>query len=133
MGLPGAGKTYLAERLQKYLKCAWYNADTVRSMASDWDFSLEGRERQANRMKTLADYENFHNRTVICDFVCPTRHLRNTFDPDLVIWMNTVSTSTYEDTNSIFEKPALVDWVIENFLNDEQILAIAEEIEQYVI
>ena len=30
-GLPGAGKTWLAERLIKVIdNCAWYNADVVR-------------------------------------------------------------------------------------------------------
>ena len=43
MGLPGSGKTYLAERLQPLLEAAWYNADKVREMANDWDFSPEGR------------------------------------------------------------------------------------------
>ena len=57
MGLPGSGKTWLSERLQKELECAWYNADEVRKMANDWDFSPEGRVRQANRMRTYADYE----------------------------------------------------------------------------
>ena len=50
MGLPGSGKTYLAARLQPLLKAAWYNADNVREMANDWDFSEEGRKRQAKRM-----------------------------------------------------------------------------------
>ena len=133
MGLPGSGKTWLAERLQSYLDCAWYNADTVRKMANDWDFSPEGRVRQANRMRTYADYEKSYNRTVICDFVCPTRTTREAFNPDLVIWLNTISLSKFKDTNDIFERPALVDWVIDNYLTDEQILAIAEDIKNYVV
>ena len=132
MGLPGAGKTYLAERLQKHLECAWYNADLVRKMANDWDFSPEGRVRQANRMKTFADYEKSHGRMVICDFVCPTRKTRDAFNPDLVIWLNTIHEGRFEDTNAMFERPALVDWVIDNFLTDEQIQGIAEEIKLVV-
>ena len=128
MGLPGSGKTWLAERLQSYLDCAWYNADAVRKMANDWDFSPEGRVRQANRMRILADYEKSHKRNVICDFVCPTRETRDTFKPDIVIWLNTIGRCEYEDTNDIFETPALVDWVIEKYLTDEQIEAIAKEI-----
>jgi len=131
MGLPGAGKTWLAERLQKTLKCAWYNADKVREMANDWDFSPEGRVRQANRMKTFADYEKSHNRFVICDFVCPTRQTRDAFDPDLVVWLNTIDEGRFEDTNAMFETPALVDWVVDKFLTDEQIDAIAWEIKSY--
>lgn len=133
MGLPGAGKTWLSERLQKTLECAWYNADKVRAMANDWDFSPEGRVRQANRMKTFADYEKSHGRYVICDFVCPTRETRDAFDPDLVIWLNTIDKGRFEDTNTMFETPALVDWVVEHYLTDEQIEAIGEEIKNYVI
>ena len=29
MGLPGSGKTYLAQRLQPLLSAAWFNADKV--------------------------------------------------------------------------------------------------------
>ena len=55
-GLPGSGKTWLAERLVGNLdNCAWFNADIVRKKENDWDFSPEGRSRQANRMKALAD------------------------------------------------------------------------------
>jgi adenylylsulfate kinase len=132
MGLPGAGKTWLSERLQKHLECAWYNADKVREMANDWDFSPEGRVRQAGRMKNVADYEKSHGRHVICDFVCPTRQTREEFNPDIVIWLNTINEGRFEDTNKMFEKPELVDWVIEHFLTDEQIQGIAEEIKLVV-
>ena len=131
MGLPGAGKTWLSERLQKYLGSAWYNADKVREMANDWDFSPEGRVRQANRMKTFADYEKSHGRYVICDFVCPTRQTRDAFNPDLVIWLNTIEEGRFEDTNNMFEKPELVDWVVEGLLSDKEIEEIATEIKGY--
>ena len=80
MGLPGSGKTYLAERLQPLIDAAWYNADVVRNMANDWDFSSEGRIRQSMRMKTFADFEKSNNRYVICDFVCPTAETRMNFN-----------------------------------------------------
>ena len=76
MGLPGSGKTYLAKRLQPLINAAWYNADVVRNMANDWDFSPEGRIRQSMRMKTFADFEKSNNRFVICDFVCPTKQTK---------------------------------------------------------
>ena len=76
MGLPGSGKTYLTKRLQPLLNAAWYNADKVRSMANDWDFSIEGRDRQSNRMKTFANFEDLNERLVLCDFVCPTKKTR---------------------------------------------------------
>ena len=127
MGLPGSGKTYLAERMQPILKAAWYNADKVREMANDWDFSPEGRIRQSLRMKNLADYEKSHGRIVICDFVCPTFETKNNFDPDITIWMDTIKSGRYEDTNKMFEKPENVDFKVTE-MNDTNHHTIAEEI-----
>ena len=112
MGLPGSGKTYLAKRIQPILKAAWYNADIVREMANDWDFSPEGRIRQSLRMKNLADFEKNQGRIVICDFVCPTRETKKNFNPDITIWMNTIKSGRYEDTNKMFEIPSEVDYEI---------------------
>tara|TARA_A100001515_G_scaffold46205_1_gene36242 strand:- start:1413 stop:1826 length:414 start_codon:yes stop_codon:yes gene_type:complete len=128
MGLPGAGKTWLSERLQKYLECAWYNADKVRQMANDWDFSPEGRVRQANRMRTFADFEKQNNRFVICDFVCPTRKTRDAFNPDIVIWLDTISKGRFEDTNNMFEIPSLIDYKVDKFLSDDEIENISKDI-----
>jgi adenylylsulfate kinase len=55
MGLPGSGKSYLSNLLAPMLKAIWLNADQVRKDANDWDFSPEGRIRQANRMKKLSE------------------------------------------------------------------------------
>ena len=112
MGLPGSGKTYLAKRMQPILKAAWYNADIVREMANDWDFSPDGRIRQSLRMKNLADFEKNQGRIVICDFVCPTRETKKNFNPDITIWMNTIKSGRYEDTNKMFEIPTKVDYEI---------------------
>ena len=112
MGLPGSGKTYLAKRMQPILRAAWYNADIVREMANDWDFSPEGRIRQSLRMKNLADFEKNQGRIVICDFVCPTRETKKNFNPDITIWMNTIKSGRYEDTNKMFEVPTEVDYEI---------------------
>ncbi len=127
MGLPGSGKTYLTERLQPLLKAAWYNADKVRDMANDWDFSKEGRLRQALRMKTFADYEKSHKRYVLCDFVCPTKETRLLFEPDITIWMNTINKGRYDDTNKIFEPPSNVDFEIKEW-NEENHILISEKI-----
>ena len=127
MGLPGSGKTYLAERLQPLLNAAWYNADKVREMANDWDFSPEGRVRQSLRMRNLADFEKEHNRTVLCDFVCPTKETQNIFHPDIIIWMNTIKKGRYEDTNKMFEKPTNVDYEVNKF-NDKNHNEIAKKI-----
>jgi len=128
MGLPGAGKTWLAERLQSHLNCAWYNADLVRKMANDWDFSVEGRLRQSMRMRTVADYEKSHNRTVICDFVCPTEETRTLFNPDITIWLDTIKSGRFEDTNKVFEIPQQVNVHITKYLSDDEIEEISKTI-----
>lgn len=128
MGLPGAGKTYLAERLQKYLDCAWFNANEVRRMSNDWDFTEDGRIRQARRMMNLADFEKAQGSTVICDFICPTALHHHIFEADFTIWLHTVPRSQYKDTNSIFEPPAYADIVIEKFLNDTEIGSVVNKI-----
>ena len=132
MGLPGSGKTYLAERLQPLLEAAWYNADKVRGMAGDWDFSDDGRTRQSLRMKNLADFETSHNRFVICDFVCPTEETRNIFDPDILIWLDTIKEGRFEDTNKIFEEPSSSDFKIEEW-NETNHITIAEELKLSLI
>ena len=109
MGLSGSGKTFLSKLLQKELNCAWFNADNLREMADDWDFSTSGRNRQMRRMKSLADFESMEGRVVICDFICPTEDLRSSFGADFTIWMDTVKESKFKDTDSIFEAPKEVD------------------------
>ena len=131
MGLPGSGKTYLSERLQPLLESAWYNADKVRTMAGDWDFSEEGRLRQSLRMKSVADFESAHNRIVICDFVCPTKETRNIFEADIKIWLDTIEKGRFEDTNALFEPPQQVDFHIKEW-NDHNHIDIAERINKDV-
>ena len=132
MGLPGSGKTYLTERLQPLLKSAWYNADKVRDMANDWDFSDEGRTRQSNRMRILADFEKKNGRFVLCDFVCPTEETRKNFDADITIWMDTIDEGRFVDTNKIFQKPDNVDFRIKEW-NDKNHINIAHDImDKYV-
>ena len=113
MGLPGSGKSTLAADLQYLLnqnyKSHWLNADKVREQFNDWDFSQQGRERQAKRMKDLANLHGQYNDVVICDFVCPFEKTRNEFDADYVVFMNTISESRYEDTNKVFESPKKFD------------------------
>ena len=45
----------ISKNLHNLLESVWINADQVRREANDWDFSAEGRERQAIRMKSLAE------------------------------------------------------------------------------
>ena len=105
MGLPGSGKTTLASELVPLLKAKWINADEVRKEANDWDFSAEGRTRQAKRMWTKAqEYKNQGNH-VVADFVCPTPAARALFPADFIIWVDTIEEGRFDDTNKMFVKP----------------------------
>ncbi len=88
------------------------NADEVRKEADDWDFTPEGRIRQANRMKTLAQESIDNNRVVVADFVCPTEGTRTDFGADYTVWMDTIKESRFDDTNKMFESPETYDFKI---------------------
>jgi adenylylsulfate kinase len=105
MGLPGSGKTTLAKMIAPRLNAVLLNADEVRKEADDWDFSYDGRLRQSNRMKSLAQESLNKNRLVIADFVCPTEQTRTDFKADYIVWMNTIKESRFNDTNKMFERP----------------------------
>ena len=129
MGLPGAGKTYLAQALKQHLeshsvlfhpsaetvsssqaRVEWFNADDVRKRFNDWDFSQEGRIRQSHRMRELADKAQCD--FVIVDFVAPLTEMRHNFKADWIIWMDTIEAGRYEDTNRMFVPPEFYDFRI---------------------
>ena len=136
MGLPGAGKTYLAQALKKYLETNgdlmkinpqrvltyegipgpeffrvgvdWFNADDIRKKYNDWDFSNAGRIRQSLRMFQFAI--ECTGEYVICDFVAPLVEMRNNFKADWTIWVDTIKEGRYEDTNKAFTPPEVYDF-----------------------
>ena len=118
MGLPGSGKTTFAEKLKNELiECgrsvSWYNADIVRQQFDDWDFSEQGRLRQADRMKQLSiqSIDDF----VISDFIAPTNKIREFFNPDIIVFMDTINQSRFSDTDAIFESPSNYDFKITDY------------------
>ena len=136
MGLPGAGKTFLATALKKYIeehsgihhfpmerainmeyvphdyKCTvdWFNADEIRKRFNDWDFSREGRIRQSLRMAEFA--LKCTSDFVICDFVAPLVEMRNNFKADWTIWVDTIDQGRFDDTNKAFIPPDVYDFRI---------------------
>lgn len=114
MGLPGAGKTYLAQHIVDHLqaekkKVGWLNADDVRKKYNDWDFSTEGRVRQSHRMRELADAMTDMDY-VLCDFVAPLVEMRNNFKADWTVWVDTIDKGRFEDTNKAFIPPEVYDF-----------------------
>ena len=105
MGLPGAGKTTLANELATIIKSKRLNADEIRRAANDWDFSKEGRIRQAKRMSEAALKIKSEGNNVIADFICPTQEARSLFPADYVVWIDTIKEGRFDDTNQMFVKP----------------------------
>ena len=105
MGLPGSGKTTLANELAPMLNAERLNADEVRKEANDWDFSEEGRKRQAKRMADFAKKIKDKKNYVVADFICPTPEARSLFPADYIIWVDTIKKGRFDDTNKMFVKP----------------------------
>lgn len=132
MGLPGSGKTWLSEKLAYYLNAVWLNADRIREMVDDWEFSEQARIRQASRMRTMADFEIINRGgSVVCDFVCPTDETRNTFDADILIFMDTIKKGRFEDTNLIFEPPYHYDYIVTKNFTMKDVMELANQIKAY--
>ena len=119
MGLSSSGKTSLAEALvnilDKQKSVFWINADAVRQLSKDWDFSEEGRTRQAHRLYHLA--EGSDSDIVICDFIAPLPESRKIFNADYTIWMDTIKRSKYRDTDQAFIDPHEYNYMISDFDN----------------
>ena len=109
MGLPGAGKTTLANELATIIKSKRLNADEIRRAANDWDFSEEGRTRQAKRMAEAALKIKSEGNNVIADFICPTPEARSLFPADYIVWVDTIKKGRFDDTNQMFVKPEKYD------------------------
>ena len=114
MGLPGAGKTTLASKLVPLLKAKWVNNDEVRKAANDWDFSEEGRIRQAKRVADIAEkFKKEGNYDyLVADYICPTPQTRKLFNADYVVWVNTIKKGRFDDTNKMFVKPEKFDFEV---------------------
>jgi len=128
MGLPGSGKTTLASELAPLINAKRVNADEVRKIANDWDFSENGRKRQAKRMAELAKKKKQEGHNVIADFVCPTPEARKLFPADYIVWVDTIKKGRFDDTNAMFVKPEKFDCHITTQDAKKWAEQIAEEI-----
>jgi len=130
-GLPGSGKTTLAEPFARLIGAVWLNADQIRKEYNDWDFTPEGRIRQAQRMRYLADGVVKAGRIVVADFICPTAQARAEFAPDYVIWMDTIKSSRFEDTNQLFEPLTQYNYHVSKWFDDTHEV-LAEVVSKYI-
>ena len=130
-GLPGSGKSTLAEPFADLIGGVWINADQVRSHYDDWDFTPEGRMRQALRMRYLADGVVLSGKIAVADFVCPTEQARQEFAPDYTVWMDTIDKGRFEDTNKIFEQPIMCDYHVAEWFEDTH-LQLLEVVKNYM-
>ena len=119
-GLPGSGKTTLAKPLADLLGGVHLNADEIREKYNDWDFTPEGRMRQAARMRYLADGVVMSGKIAVADFVAPTDQARMDFNADFTVWMDTIKEGRFEDTNKMFVRPynAYIDYHVSEWFED---------------
>lgn len=120
-GLPGSGKTTLAKPFAELIGGVHINADEVRAHYDDWDFTPEGRMRQAQRMRHLSDGVVRAGKIAVTDFICPTEKTRQEFDPDFTVWMDTINEGRFEDTNRMFESPPDCDYHVSEWFNDTHV------------
>jgi adenylylsulfate kinase-like enzyme len=112
IGLPGSGKTELAKALKERINAIHLNADEVRATVnSDLSFTSEDRIEQARRMGEMAKLIAKQGvAPVIVDFICPTELTRAAFGkPDILVWVDRIKHSRFEDTNKMWEDPESFD------------------------
>jgi adenylylsulfate kinase len=132
-GLPGSGKTTLAEPFAKLIGAVWINADAVRKEYDDWDFSPEGRMRQSMRMKFLADGIVKAGKICVADFIAPTPEARKNFAADFTVWMDTIKEGRFEDTNKMFVPPTKeeMDYHVSEWFDDTH-KELIEVVQKYI-
>ena len=138
-GLPGSGKTTIANLIAKNLGVGRINADSVRSsLTAHLGFSIEDRIKQAETLGQLCKMAvSGYNQGVVVDFVNPTLETRAAFarqvGPDisvLALWMDTIKTSRYPDTDLMFVSPSTgeTNYTLSEYLDEEAMHESADQV-----
>jgi len=135
MGLSGSGKTTLAEKIIPKLKnknftVEWLNADVLREKYDDWDFTITGRLRQAERCNVLSNESKCD--VIICDFIAPLSKSRDIFGADYIIWLDTITECKYNDTTNLFVKPKKYNYKITNYTDTKHVTEITNNISNLI-
>ena len=135
-GLPGSVKTTLAKPFADLIGAVHINADAVRTQyegpdMTKWNFSLEGRMQQSQRMRHLADGVVMAGKIAVADFVCPTEEARTQFAPNYTVWMDTIKEGRFEDTNKMFKAPTHFDYHVKEWFTDTH-AQLSEVVKNYM-
>ena len=106
--VPGSGKSTLARSLNVSRGYYQINGDSVRRQYNDWDFSIEGRIRQAKRIKIHT--EILSSPIYVVDFIAPLKQMRDIIDADYTIFMDTIVKSRYPEYSALFEYPEIDEY-----------------------
>ncbi len=143
LGLPGSGKTTFAKMLVKRLGAAHINADWARgTVTRHLGFSLEDRIEQARVLGALSAHAAETSLWVVTDFVNPTKETREAFMEGVyknnrislfTVWMSTLSTGRFQDTNELFEPVQRYvshrdHWTVRGWHTEEQLEQLADEL-----
>lgn len=132
IGLPGSGKTTLANELVKIFNAVHLNADKVREFVNyDLGFSHEDRIENARRLGGVARLLDHQGLNVVVDFVCPTFETRLAFgEPHILVWVDRIKVGRYEDTNTLWQDPICFKGVhiVDGLTVEEEVNLVLERV-----
>ena len=82
-------------------------------------------------MAEIAEKHKKEGYHIVADFICPTPEARKLFNPDYIVWVDTINKGRFEDTNKMFVKPKKFDFKVTSQNAELWALQIADQIVQY--
>ena len=114
-GLSGAGKTWLTREIVAILDCTWLNNDEIREGPHSYiGWSEQDRVEHAHKVGQWANILMNDGRHCLIDMIAPTEDCRKALDPDFTVFIDSVSSSVYLDTDLLWEPPTDPDYVVKS-------------------